>query len=164
MPFLFSSLLEYIVEPAMYFCEFGFFGMATNSILFCWLFTIKDHCKKLCFLRTHNHQLFLTESWDLSTLVRHAWQGWSLYLSNMQGEVEFPWRAPWHLKKPSRSKTMTKELMEGTKQQCPMRVRDLPSTQVKDFFYKKRTGKKWVSGETCLALGRSFRYRTRTLA
>ena len=42
--------------------------LVTNSILFSWLFTIKDQCKKERFQQTHNqslHQLFLTVSWDL---------------------------------------------------------------------------------------------------
>ena len=37
----------------------------TKSILFCWLFTIKDRCKELLFQQTHNHgfrQLFLMVS------------------------------------------------------------------------------------------------------
>ena len=29
-------------------------GLVTNSILFCWLFTIKDRCKKVRFQQTHN--------------------------------------------------------------------------------------------------------------
>ena len=43
-------------------------GLVTNSIRFCWLFTIKDRCKKVLFQQTHNqglHQLLLTVSWDL---------------------------------------------------------------------------------------------------
>ena len=43
-------------------------GLVTNSILFCWLFKIKDWCKKVRFLQTHIeglHQLLLTVSWDL---------------------------------------------------------------------------------------------------
>ena len=48
---------------------FWFFaGLVTNSILFCWLFKIKDRCKKVRFLQTHNQglrQLLLTVSWDL---------------------------------------------------------------------------------------------------
>ena len=42
----------------------------TNSIIFCWLFTIKDRCKKVRFQQTYNQglrQLFLTVSWDLHT-------------------------------------------------------------------------------------------------
>ena len=41
--------------------------LVTNSILFCWLFTFNDQCKKVRFQQTHNqglHQL-LTVSWDL---------------------------------------------------------------------------------------------------
>ena len=33
-------------------------GLVTNSILFCWLFTIKDLCNKVCFLQTHNQGCF----------------------------------------------------------------------------------------------------------
>ena len=29
-------------------------GLVTNSILFCWLFTIKDLCITLCFIQTQN--------------------------------------------------------------------------------------------------------------
>ena len=32
-------------------------GLVTNSILFCWLFKIKDQCKKVRFLQTHNQGL-----------------------------------------------------------------------------------------------------------
>ena len=40
-------------------------GLVTNSILFCWLFRIKDRCKKVRFQQTHNQglrQLLLTVS------------------------------------------------------------------------------------------------------
>ena len=43
-------------------------GLVINSILFCWLFKIKDRCKKVRFQQTHNQglcQLLLTVSWDL---------------------------------------------------------------------------------------------------
>ena len=43
-------------------------GLATNSILFCLLFSIKDRCNKVRFQQTHNQglrQLLLTVSWDL---------------------------------------------------------------------------------------------------
>ena len=43
-------------------------GPVTNSILFCWLFKIKDRRKKVRFQQTHNQglrQLLLTLSWDL---------------------------------------------------------------------------------------------------
>ena len=43
-------------------------GLATNPILFRWLFTIKDQGGKVRFLQTHNQglrQLLLTVSWDL---------------------------------------------------------------------------------------------------
>ena len=43
-------------------------GLVTNSILFCSIFKIKDRCKKVRFLQTHNQglrQLLLTVSWDL---------------------------------------------------------------------------------------------------
>ena len=43
-------------------------GLVTNSILFCWLFTIKNRCKKVRFQQTHNQvliQLMLTVFWDL---------------------------------------------------------------------------------------------------
>ena len=43
-------------------------GLVTNSILFYWLFKIKDRCKKVRFQQTHNQglrQLLLTVSWDL---------------------------------------------------------------------------------------------------
>ena len=43
-------------------------GLVTNSILFCWLFKIKNRCKKVCSQQTHNQglrQLLLTVSWDL---------------------------------------------------------------------------------------------------
>ena len=48
-------------------------GLVTNSILFCWLFKIKNWCKKVRFQQTHNQglrQLLLTVSWDL-----RAWRG-----------------------------------------------------------------------------------------
>ena len=43
-------------------------GLLTNSIIFCWLFAIKDRCKIVCFRQTHNQglrQLLLMVSWDL---------------------------------------------------------------------------------------------------
>ena len=43
-------------------------GLVTNSIVFCWLFKIKDWCTKVHFQQTHNQglrQLLLTVSWDL---------------------------------------------------------------------------------------------------
>ena len=46
----------------------AFAGLVTNSILLCWLFTIKDQCKRVRFQQTHNQglcQLLLTMSWDL---------------------------------------------------------------------------------------------------
>ena len=47
---------------------YGGAGLVTNSILFCWLFKIRDRCKKVRFQQTHNQglrQLLLTVSWDL---------------------------------------------------------------------------------------------------
>ena len=43
-------------------------GLVTNSILFCWLFKIRDCCKQVRFQQTHNQglrQLLMTVSWDL---------------------------------------------------------------------------------------------------
>ena len=43
-------------------------GLDNSSILFCWLFTIRDRRKKVCFQQTHNQgsrQLLLTVSLDL---------------------------------------------------------------------------------------------------
>ena len=45
--------------------------LVTNSIIFCWLFSIKDRCIKVRFQQTHNQslrQLLLTVSWDLRAL------------------------------------------------------------------------------------------------
>ena len=42
--------------------------LVTNSILFCWLLTIKDRWKKVRFQQTHYQglrRLLLTVSWDL---------------------------------------------------------------------------------------------------
>ena len=39
-------------------------GLVINSILLCWLFTIKDRCKKCVFNNQGWHQLLLTVSWD----------------------------------------------------------------------------------------------------
>ena len=50
------------------FCQGWAPGLVTNAILLCWLFTIKDRCKKVRFQQTHNQglrQLLLTVSWDL---------------------------------------------------------------------------------------------------
>ena len=55
------------VEPQGHFL--GSAGLVTNSILSCWLFKIKDWCKKVRFQLTHNkglRQLFLMMSWDFS--------------------------------------------------------------------------------------------------
>ena len=51
-------------------CIFSTFlsGQVTNSILFCWLFKIKDRCTKVRFQQMHRqglHQLLLSVSWDL---------------------------------------------------------------------------------------------------
>ena len=46
----------------------GLAGLFTNSIIFCWLFSIKDRCKIVRFQQMHNKglcQLLLTVSWDL---------------------------------------------------------------------------------------------------
>ena len=43
-------------------------GRVTKTIVFCWLFTIKDQCEKVPFQQTHNQgwrQLWLTVSWNL---------------------------------------------------------------------------------------------------
>ena len=42
-----------------------------NYLNLCWLFTIKDRCKEVCFLQTQSQdlpRLFLTDSWDLRGL------------------------------------------------------------------------------------------------
>ena len=42
-------------------------SLSTNSILFCWLFTIKDWCKKVCFCK-HTIKVcvsYFKVSWDL---------------------------------------------------------------------------------------------------
>ena len=80
-------------------------GLVTNSILFCWLFEIKDRCKKVRFQQTHNQglrQLLLTVSWDLrakcgtpdGVLV-------SLYFrAQRTRQVKGPWRVLCQLKNP----------------------------------------------------------------
>ena len=80
-------------------------GQATNSIICCWLFTIKDRCKKVGFQQTHTqalHQSFLTVSWDLC-----AWCSIpdgvlvSLWFQKQRTRrVEGPWRKQCQLKKP----------------------------------------------------------------
>ena len=61
-----DSLCACTVSPPLPFCCVA--GLVTNSILFCWLFTIKDRCKKGSFQQTHNQglrQLLLMVSWGL---------------------------------------------------------------------------------------------------
>ena len=53
-----------LIQGLLYSCP----GLFTNSIVLCWLLTIKDRCKKLRFQQTHNqglHKLLLNLSWDL---------------------------------------------------------------------------------------------------
>ena len=50
-------------------------GLVTISILFCWVFEIKDRCKKVRFQQTHSKgldQLLLTLSWDLRAQRGHT--------------------------------------------------------------------------------------------
>jgi len=94
------GLLAYIVwkKSGVSFAS----GLVTNSILFRWLFKIKDWCKKVPFQRTHNqglHQLLLMVSWNLCSAPSAA----HLVVSCSSGSntrVEGPWRAPCQLKKP----------------------------------------------------------------
>ena len=70
-------------------------GLVTNSILFCWLFTIKD----LRFQQTHNQglsQLFLTVSSDLCTTHLMV----ILCSSGSDTLVKGPLKEPCQLKKP----------------------------------------------------------------
>ena len=133
-------------------------GMVTNSILFLWLFTIKERCNIMHFQQTHNQglrQLFLTVSLDHG--ASEAPLTVFLYLcrtgSNAQGESRAleGWCAS--AKSLSRVRDWDEEIAarNGREKYHPWRgVIDLPSRQVKYFFYKKKKQKKiWVSNQTC---------------
>ena len=67
--------------------KFGFFwptpGLVTNSILICWLFTIKDWCEQVHFWQTHiqgSRQMFPTVSWASAPTAAHLTV--SLFLSS----------------------------------------------------------------------------------
>ena len=57
-------------------------GLVTTSILLCWIFTIKDQHKKVCFLQTHNQgleRLFLALSWAIDPLSGHSLSSAALF-------------------------------------------------------------------------------------
>ena len=106
-------------------------GLVTILMPFCFLFTIKDRCKKVLFQRTHIQGffclLFLMASWDLRSprLVHHRWQCPCRLKFQKQRtrRVEGPLKAPRQLKKPPQKRVWDGDEEDFKRQ----RVIDLPS-------------------------------------
>ena len=67
-------------------------GPVTDSILFRWLFTIKDRCRKVRFQQRHIqglHQMFLMVSWDLRALLRIPDMSLHLYSSGSNAKASW---------------------------------------------------------------------------
>ena len=69
LSFVFAFLCLFTIDcPEVHAAWRCWAGLATNSIQFCWLFTIEDWCKWVRFLQTHYQglrQLLMTVSRDL---------------------------------------------------------------------------------------------------
>ena len=85
-------------------------GLVAIKILFCWLFSNKKQCKKVCFRQTHTHSRFasvnlggvLAQPGTSTPSKTHTPMslGQCSSRSNSRGEVEGPSRALTQLKKP----------------------------------------------------------------
>ena len=130
-------------------------GLANNSILFCWLFTIKDLCKKVRFQQTHNQgfrQLLFMVSWNLPSMA-HLTVFLYLCSSRSNARGEGPWRALCRLNQNAllkRSKREWGSCWEEQKRIALPRhsVINLPSRQIKDFSQKDTKEKLSYSGQT----------------
>ena len=123
-----------------------------SLIQFCWLFTIKDWCKKVHLQQKHIEgllQLLLIVSWN--TL---AYQGtpYNVHVSTYfwkqhTRQIEAPVSAQKALQG---FETEARELLVGTEEKILSRwgVIDLPSRQI-NYFVHKGNRKKWVSYQTC---------------
>ena len=109
-------------------------GLVTNSILLCWLFIIKDCCKKVRFQQMHNQGLC---QFFLAVLGRLLWR----HCSSVAPEATHK-ASPGPLK----GTVSTQKALRG----FDTETRELRG--VNYYFLQKGNRKNWVSGQTCTVL------------
>ena len=126
-------------------------GLVTNTIIFCWLFTIKDQYKKCVF---NQRRIKVCVSCSRLCPGTSAPSGAHLrvflYLcSNARGESRGSWRGPCQLKEPFKGPRQGSCWEEWKRTMPLMRGHWFALHQGKSMmFYKKATEKDWVSGPT----------------
>ena len=123
-------------------------GLVTNSIIFCWLFKIKDQCRKSAFsTNTQSRLASIVVDGVLGPLrlTRHTW--WCCCISVVPEATHEASRGPEKgtvsaQKALQGSETETRELLGGTESLI------CPTCKSMIFFYKKETENNWVSGQT----------------